>query len=488
MPHCRRTTATLVVLSATALLHASGVAAVDTRLSLDGPLLSLVLVINDSDAGVTAGRTYLSDLRVKAPSGPTNNLLFSYNQPGHDSSWSPARLSSTALSWQPPPSPAFCGLVAGASPPTRSLALSCASPGAVMHITFAAYGTPEGGCDAPRQGACGVTDALATVAAVCEGQSSCTLYQGAPTFPGPDPCPNTPKALLVTANCSIGNGSADPALVSWAGATGGSVVASNSTHASIAGVAVGPHALEDWELNVASGLSWAVVRRYTTAVTLLCDRGPALVLNTQYDLTFPGGSQIPSVLDPTGRLNASDGAGFACPLGDGQDTAWVLAAALPDGEPRTVLLAPALVSFTSVTTCATSGNGGGDAVPCGLAFAWPRWPGVGGGETTLGLGLSVYSPDSGAPGPRTVAAGTTLALSWTWAPAASGAAAGHLPFNFSHDSAPIFASRAADVAARFNMWALATYGNSPASVVCLRTYGSRPRTRQAAHIPRMPCS
>ena len=301
-----------------------------STLTLEGPLVRAVLVVDDPTPGVPAsGRTYFSELAAKAPGGtPTANLLFNYSQPGHDASWSAARLSSTAVSSLAPPAPVFCGSVGGASPPVRNLTLRCLAPAATLHISFAAYGTPTGGCTAPAQGACATPGALATAAAACEGRAACTLSQGAPTFPG-DPCPDVPKSLVVVAACSSGAGTTDPPWLQWAGAAGGTLAAVTATHAAVTGVAVGPLVVEDWEVDVAEGLSWAVTRRYTADARLLCERGPFFAFNTQYNLSAPWGSQIPSLLDPGTQLNATDGLGFYCPLGDNQDNEWRLTASSP---------------------------------------------------------------------------------------------------------------------------------------------------------------
>ena len=99
-----------------------------------------------------------------------------------------------------------------------------------------------------------------------------------------------------------------------------------------------------------------------------------------------------------------------------------------------------------------------------MALGWPAWPGVGAGETTLGLGLFAWGDSLGVPGARAVQEGGALNMSWVWEAAPS---AGLLAFNFSHPSAPDVEREAALVAARFNMLAGNVFGNSPASIVCL---------------------
>ena len=441
--------------------------------SLDGPAARAVLVVGDEAAG---GRTYLSELYAKRGArdggGATANLLFNFsneNTPG----LSLARLSGTALSWTAPPSPVFCGAAAGASPPTRALSLACEAPGATLHVLFASYGAggPPPQCgSAPAPPPCADARAPAVVSAACEGQRSCTVFQGAPSFPE-DPCPDQPKTLFVKAACSAGNGAADPPLAAWAASAGGEVGARSASAVAVAGVRVGAFAVEDWALDLSAGFSWTVTRRYAEALALACDRGPMLTLNTQYDLgDFPLGSQIPSVLDPDMMWNATTGTAFPCALGDAPDSGWSLGA-FPEAHnaQQDLLLSPSLLRFASAVACADAGGG---AAPCGLVFAWPTWPGVGGGETTMGVGVHAYAAASGQPGPRTVAANESISFTWSLTPPASppeldSQLAGLLPFNFSHGGSPAVEASARRLAARFNMFAGDIFGNSPASVVCL---------------------
>ena len=475
-----------LLLAAAAAGLAGGAADAAAVFALDGPAVAATLSVGDEAAG---GRTYVSELYAKRGArdggGATANLLFNVsneNMPGQ----SLARLSGTALSWSAPPSPVFCGAVGGASPPTRSLALACEAPGATLHVLFAAYGTGSAaasGCDAPAPGACNDARAPAVVGAACEGQARCTVYQGAPSFPE-DPCPDQPKTLFVKVACSQGNGSADPPLSTWAASAGGVGARGSAAAVSVTGVRVGPFAVEDWALDLSAGFSWTVSRRYTEGLTYECDRGPLLTLNTQYDLgSFPLGSQIPSVLDPD-FMWRSDGVAFPCALGDAPDAGWSVGAS-PHLQ-HDLLLSPSLLRFDSAVTCtdggASSGSGSGSgsgtgggsgaAAPCGLVLTWPTWPGVGGGETTMGIGVHAYSAATGTPGPRTVAANETIAFSWVLTPPASppelnSTSAGLLPFAFSHAAAPVVESAARRLAARVNMFGGNIFGNSPASVVCL---------------------
>ena len=440
--------------------------------SVAGPAARATLVVGDEAAG---GRTYLSELFVRRGArdggGESLNLLFNFsaeNTPG----LSLARLSGTALAWSGGGSGSvFCGAAGGVSPPVRALSLSCDTPGATLHILEAFYGTGAAHCDAPAPGACNDARAPAVVGAACEAQSNCTVYQGAPSFPE-DPCPDQPKTLFVKAACSSGNGHSSPPLGDWAASTGGAgaaVAGSGGSAVVVTGVSVGPFAREDWILNLSTGFEWAVARTYTAAQTYTCERGPLLTMNTQYALgDFPMGSQIPSVLDAD-MMWTAEGVAFPCALGDAPDASWSVAAS--PHLAHDVLLSPSLLRFDSAITCAAGGAAAGAAAPCGLVMTWPTWPGVGGGETTMGLGVHAYAP-SGAPGPRTVAAGDTLALSWGLQPPADppaldSMAAGLLPFNFSHPSRPAVESSARRLAARFNMFAGDIFGNSPASIVCL---------------------
>ena len=176
-------------------------------ITLTGPSIRATLVVDDPTPGPSIGRTYLSELFFLTSNGSSSNLLWNYSQVRKSPSpWSAARLSSTAAAWSAAPDTGpFCGTVGGTSPPTRSLQLSC-SAGGTLEVLFAAYGTPDlrGGCEAPAQGACAAPDATAAVAAACTGLSSCVVWQGAPTFPGADPCPDAAKSLYVRANCTAG--------------------------------------------------------------------------------------------------------------------------------------------------------------------------------------------------------------------------------------------------------------------------------------------
>ena len=263
-------------------------------ISLSGPSVRAILIVDDPTPGPSLGRTYLAELYFLTEHNATANLLWNYTQVRHDPSpWSAARLSSTAAAWSAAPGAGpFCGSVGGASPPTRSLQLSC-DAGGTLEVLFAAYGTPDlrGGCEAPAQGACAAPDATAAVAAACTGLSSCVVWQGAPSFPGADPCPDTVKSLYVRANCTAGaTGRVLPPLTSWSGGSGGVAADVSTSRAVVEGVALGGLALETWTIDVSAGLKWDVARAYTASTLLSCERGPALVFNTQVRGFYGGGS------------------------------------------------------------------------------------------------------------------------------------------------------------------------------------------------------
>jgi hypothetical protein len=234
----------------------------------------------------------------------------------------------------------------------------------------------------------------------------------------------------------------------------------------VTGVQVGPFAVEEWTIDVSAGFAWAVSRRYLEALIFSCDRGPLLVLNTQYDLSWPLGSQIPSVLDADFTWRG-DGVAFPCALGDAPDSGWSVGAS-PHLQ-HELLLSPSLLRLDSAIACT---DGAGGAAPCGLVLTWPTWPGVGGGETPMGVGVHAYSPATNTPGPRSVLANETIDFAWDLRspaepPELNSTLAGLLPFNFSHSASPSVEAAARRLAAQFNMFAGNIFGNSPASVVCL---------------------
>jgi hypothetical protein len=253
----------------------------------------------------------------------------------------------------------------------------------------------------------------------------------------------------------------------WAGSTGGSITAQSPSALTIAGIALGP-ASETWTIDVSSGFTWRADRAYgsAAAVAVTCDRGPALILNTEFNLAPAAASQVPSVLDAGMQFDPTTGHGFPCDLGTTRDSRWSLAAA--PAPTQRVFLAPSLLAFDVALACAGSGAPDG----CGLAFAWPGvWAGSNVGVVLTSLASGGSAP-SGAP--RSVPAAATVNFSWVWAPAPTNARPegsepcpqGLVPFNFTHPDADAQAA-ACWLAAGFNMWSGNVQGNSPGSVVCL---------------------
>jgi hypothetical protein len=250
----------------------------------------------------------------------------------------------------------------------------------------------------------------------------------------------------------------------WEGSTGGSIVAQSPTALTVANITLGP-ATETWTIDVASGFEWSTERAYgTVGVASTCERGPALILNTEFDLTPAAASQIPSVLDAGTQFDPATGHGFACALGATQDSQWSLA--FVPAPTQRVLLSPALLAFDMTTSC--SGSGAPDG--CALALAWPNvWAG-----SNMGLALSPLSPGGAFSGTRSIPANASALFSWAWAPLSSNALPdgtdacpqGVVPFNFTHPDAGTQAG-ACWIAAAFNFWSGNVQGNSPGSVVCL---------------------
>ncbi len=100
-----------------------------------------------------------------------------------------------------PVSSPFCAEVLNVQP----ISMYCAAPGAQMHVTFASYGTPTGGCgNYAVNSTCNTPNSLAIVQGYCEGKQSCNFNADTPTFG--DPCYDVVKRLVVQATCSTGGG------------------------------------------------------------------------------------------------------------------------------------------------------------------------------------------------------------------------------------------------------------------------------------------
>lgn len=111
----------------------------------------------------------------------------------------------------PPPSPkgTFCGSV---TDPAFLMEIGCDELNAVIsEVVFADYGTPSGGCMAPRiTKNCSSAVLDEVVRRNCTGHHSCTINTYWPgVFPHIDPCLNIVKTLLVVARCSEGGGRAE---------------------------------------------------------------------------------------------------------------------------------------------------------------------------------------------------------------------------------------------------------------------------------------
>ena len=248
----------------------------------------------------------------------------------------------------------------------------------------------------------------------------------------------------------------------WAGSVGGLVSSVSTTAVTLTDIYIGP-ALETWTLDVTSGFAWGVERTYTTEITTVCDRGPTLVISSEFNLSVPAGSQIPSVLDPALTWDPATGCGFSCDFGSAADSSWVVAAS--PSTTSSVLLSPSMLAFDTTLACTGTGAAGG----CGIAYAWPgTWA-----SSSLALAVVPLVP-GGAPGARVVAANSSLAFSWLWTPSPSNAVPiesdacpqGLVSFVFSHPD-PSVQRGMCQVAAAFNMWAGNVQGNSPGSVICL---------------------
>ena len=100
-----------------------------------------------------------------------------------------------------PVSSPFCAEVLNVEP----ISMYCSTPGAKMHVTFASYGTPNGGCGGYVVNAsCNTPNSLAIVQSFCEGKQACSFNADTKTFQ--DPCFGTVKRLVVEATCSTGGG------------------------------------------------------------------------------------------------------------------------------------------------------------------------------------------------------------------------------------------------------------------------------------------
>jgi hypothetical protein len=87
--------------------------------------------------------------------------------------------TSVAAGSSAPVSSPFCAEVLNVEP----ISMYCATPGAQMHITFASYGTPLGGCgNYAVNASCNTANSLAIVQSFCEGKQACNFNADTPTF------------------------------------------------------------------------------------------------------------------------------------------------------------------------------------------------------------------------------------------------------------------------------------------------------------------
>ena len=206
----------------------------------------------------------------------------------------------------------------------------------------------------------------------------------------------------------------------WHAPLGGTpTLSADGTRLSIAGIALGSAATEQWTiaLNGAS-LTWEVERTMgATAVNATCDRGPTIVINAEYTTTghvLNRSTQIPSFLDATLAWDPLSGVGFECHISgyavnntrdrfDAHD--WVEGAptaaapgfwteALSNRTAQNIHLSPSAMQLTTKATLATTG---GQTSPLFFALSYPTDPGTGGGDTTMAFGLTTIRPPSRAP-------------------------------------------------------------------------------------------
>jgi hypothetical protein len=205
------------------------------------------------------------------------------------------------------------------------------------------------------------------------------------------------------------------ALVTWNGSaavwhapTGGTATSNTSgtgDSLTVAGIALGTAAMEEWQLTLQGpGLHWRVKRSMSTSLTALCDRMPTMIFNAEYTETghvLAASAQIPSFLDSTLAWAPESGRGFVCAIGGdpaastpppaGGDSLqhgyW--AEGVSNRTAQVIQLSPAGLQLSSVG--GTTGSAGG-ALQFALSVP-PSSPGV------LGLGYTTITP-AVVPGPQ----------------------------------------------------------------------------------------
>ncbi|KAK1384449.1 Beta-galactosidase [Heracleum sosnowskyi] len=78
--------------------------------------------------------------------------------------------------------------------------LRCPSKKIISRILFASFGTPSGNCEKYSVGRCHSSNSKAIVERACVGKTECTVALSYKMFQS-DPCPGTPKDLLIEAQC-----------------------------------------------------------------------------------------------------------------------------------------------------------------------------------------------------------------------------------------------------------------------------------------------
>ncbi|KAK3012430.1 hypothetical protein RJ639_008332 [Escallonia herrerae] len=143
---------------------------------------------------------------------PTGNLLVLLDEEyGNPQGISIDIISVTKVCGQvsdsnPPPVDSWKGLIQSAIKNNddhhrrAKVQLRCPPGKYISRILFASFGTPTGDCGHYSVGGCHSTYSKATVEKACVGRRECSIAPSYQSF-GEDPCPGTPKAVLVDALC-----------------------------------------------------------------------------------------------------------------------------------------------------------------------------------------------------------------------------------------------------------------------------------------------
>ncbi|MFS7983632.1 putative beta-galactosidase [Helianthus anomalus] len=86
------------------------------------------------------------------------------------------------------------------SRPTPRVHLRCPKKQIISKIVFASHGNPSGDCENYSIGKCHSSNSQQVVEKACLGRRQCSISHTPESF-GEDPCPGTPKTLLVDARC-----------------------------------------------------------------------------------------------------------------------------------------------------------------------------------------------------------------------------------------------------------------------------------------------